>query len=193
MFVVGRTLVSRDVLERKFVCDLAACKGACCVQGDAGAPLLPTEVATMHDALAAVLPYMDGEGKTEVARTGVFTVDAEGDQVTPLIDGGRCAFSVFDTEGVAKCAFEQAFNDGKTTFKKPVSCHLYPIRVKQLTEYQAVNYDKWDICQPACACGDRLKVPVYKFVREALVRRFGPGWFAELELIDAELNASAKQ
>lgn len=187
MFVVGRTLVSRDVLERKFVCDLAACKGACCVQGDAGAPLLPTEVATMREVLPAVLPYMDGEGRAEVDRTGVFTVDAEGDQVTPLIDGGRCAFSVFDAEGVAKCAFEQAYYDGKTTFKKPVSCHLYPIRVKQLTEYQAVNYDKWDICKPACACGDRLKVPVYKFVREALVRRFGQEWYNELELIDNEL------
>lgn len=192
MFVVGRTLVSNDVLERKFVCDLAACKGACCVQGDAGAPLLPFEVNEMLEALPAVLPYMDHEGRTEIDRSGVYTVDADGDHVTPLIDGGRCAFSIFDADGVAKCAFEQAYNEGKTAFKKPVSCHLYPIRVKQLSDYQAVNYDKWDICRPACACGERLKVPVYKFVREALVRRFGPEWFAELELIDAELNASGQ-
>jgi hypothetical protein len=193
MIAIGRTLVSEDLLDRRFVCDLSACKGACCVQGDAGAPLLDEEIGVMEEALDVVLPYMDDEGRAEVSRAGVFTMDIDGDLGTPLIDGGRCAYSIIAADGTATCAIEKAHLDGVLPrFRKPVSCHLYPVRVKDYTEYQAVNYDRWDVCRPACACGDRLEVPVFRFVREALIRRFGTEWYEELEMVD-QLRRSADQ
>jgi len=193
MIAIGRTLVSQDLLERKFVCDLAACKGACCVQGDAGAPLLEEEIGLLEDALETVLPYMDDEGRAEVGRTGVFTMDIDGDLGTPLINGGRCAFSIIAPDGMATCAIEKAHLEGALPgFRKPVSCHLYPVRVKDFPDYQAVNYDRWDVCRPACACGERLQVPVFRFVREALMRRFGTEWYQELELVDEQLRSVGK-
>ena len=181
MIAIDNTLVSDELFERKFVCDLNACKGACCVEGDAGAPLEMEEIGILEDELENIIPFLTPKGVETIRETGVFTVDADGDYVTPLNNGAECAFTIFDEKGIAKCGIEKAHFAGATTFRKPVSCHLYPVRLEQLKDYVAVNYHHWPICEPACACGDKLDVPVYAFLKEALVRRFGESWYAELQ------------
>lgn len=177
-------VVSTQIFERKFVCDLNACKGACCIEGDAGAPLTFEEIDQLENDLDAILPYMRPEGIQEVEKSGVFYMDDENEPVTTLVNGAECAFVFFDEQGINKCAIEQAYLDGKTTFKKPISCHLYPIRVKQFNELKALTYDVWPICEPACSCGEKLDVPVYRFLKEPLVRAFGEEFFQELEVVD---------
>lgn len=181
-------VVSTQIFERKFVCDLSACKGACCIEGDSGAPLTFEEVSILEDELENIKPYMRPEGIAEVEKTGVFYMDQENDAVTTLINEKECAFVYFDDNGITKCSIEQAHKDGKTDFKKPISCHLYPIRVKQFQDFTALNYSSWDICSPACACGDELNVPVYKFLKEPLIRAFGQLFFDELLTVDQELK-----
>lgn len=185
---LGDKLISTQLLERKFVCDLNACKGACCIEGDAGAPLTFEEVDKIEADLDVILPYMRPEGRQAVDANGVFYLDQENEPVTTLVNGGECAFVYFDEQGITKCSIEKAFLEGKTDFKKPVSCHLYPIRVKQFNEFTALNYDEWDICAPACACGDRLDVPVYRFLKEPIIRAFGADFFHELELAEQAMN-----
>ncbi len=181
-------VVSTQIFERKFVCDLNACKGACCIEGDSGAPLTFEEISVLEDDLDAIKPYMRPEGIAAVEKTGVFYMDQENDAVTTLINEKECAFVYFDDHGITKCSIEQAHKDGKTDFKKPISCHLYPIRVKQFQDFTALNYSSWDICSPACACGDELNVPVYKFLKEPLIRAFGQLFFDELLVVDQELK-----
>lgn len=181
-------VVSTQIFERKFVCDLSACKGACCIEGDSGAPLTFEEVSILEDELENIKPYMRPEGIAEVDKTGVFYMDQENDAVTTLVNEKECAFVYFDDNGITKCSIEQAHKDGKTDFKKPISCHLYPIRVKQFQDFTALNYSSWDICSPACACGDELNVPVYKFLKEPLIRAFGQLFFDELLTVDQELK-----
>jgi hypothetical protein len=191
MIIVGQTLVSEELLEEQFVCDLNACKGACCIEGESGAPLEHEELLLLEESLEAVRPYLRSEGIAVIDQQGPYTVDNDGDFVTSLVGKhGACAFVTFDEKGVAKCGLEQAYNDGKTTWKKPISCHLYPVRLAKLNEYIAVNYHRWQVCEPACACGKALKVPVYKFLKEPLVRRFGQDWYDELEQIAAVWKAS---
>ena len=181
-------VVSTQIFEKKFVCDLNACKGACCIEGDSGAPVSLEEIDILEDTLDAIKPYMRKEGLAAVEKSGVFYIDQDGDAGTTLVNDKECAFVYFDDNGITKCAVEKAFIEGKTDFKKPISCHLYPIRVKQFTEYQALNYDVWDICEPACACGDKLDVPVYRFLKEPLIRAFGVPFFEELTLVEQELK-----
>lgn len=190
MLAIGHTLVSEDILEKHFVCDLGVCKGACCVKGDAGAPLLKEEVDILNDILPEVLPYMDESGRTAVAEKGVSELDRDGDVGTTLIADGRCAFATIDRWGMVKCSIEQAHAEGRIGWKKPVSCHLYPVRVKKYDGFEAVNYDRWDICRAALVCGEKHRVPLFRFVKDALVRRFGQAWFDELELVDRELRKS---
>lgn len=175
-------VVSTQLFERKFVCDLNACKGACCVHGDSGAPITFGEIDILEEDLEQIKPYMRQEGIDAVDDTGVFYMDVENEPVTTLVNGHECAFVFFDEKGITKCAIEQAYNTGKTTFKKPVSCHLYPIRVMNFHEKQALTYNEWDICAPACACGDKLDVPVYRFLKEPIVRAFGEEFYAELDI-----------
>jgi hypothetical protein len=188
MIEIGNTLVSLDVFEKKFVCDLNACKGACCIKGDAGAPVEKEEEEEMKKVLSGVLPYMRTEGKQAVEQQGITVRDEEGELTTPLVDGGECAYVTFDENGTAKCAFEQAFQDGKIDFPKPVSCHLYPIRIRKYNRFEALNYDRWDICDPACALGEKLAVPVFRFVKNALIRKYGEDWFAQAEVAEALLR-----
>jgi Fe-S-cluster containining protein len=191
MIIVGQTLVSEELLEECFVCDLNACKGACCIEGESGAPLEQDELLLLEDSLEAVRPYMRPEGIAVIDEQGPYTVDDDGDFVSSLVGKhGACAFVTFDEKGIAKCALEQAYNDGKTSWKKPISCHLYPVRLAKLKEYTAVNYHRWQVCEPACACGKSLKVPVYKFLKDPLTRRFGLDWYRELEEIAAVWKAS---
>lgn len=186
---VDDKIVSTQIFEKKFVCDLSACKGACCIEGDAGAPLTFEEVSILEDDIEAIKPYMREEGIAAIEEQGVFYMDQDNEPVTTLVNGAECAFVYFDKNGVTKCSIEQAHKDGKTDFKKPISCHLYPIRVKQFNEFKALNYDVWDICAPACSCGNELNVPVFKFLKEPLIRAFGDKFFEELLIIEKELPA----
>ena len=188
MFQLGKTIVSEDILEKEFVCNLSACKGACCVDGDAGAPLSLEETAILDRIYPKVKPFLRKEGIAAIETQGKWTIDGEGELETPLIDEKDCAYVIYDRK-TALCGIEQAYNQGLIDFKKPVSCHLYPIRVKDFSEFAAVNYDKWEICDDACSLGKELEVPVYKFVKEALIRKFGIDWYTELEKVAAELKS----
>ena len=187
MFQLGKTIVSEDILEKDFVCNLAACKGACCVDGDAGAPLSETETKKLDEIYPKIKPFLRKEGIAAIENQGKWTIGTDGDFETPLIENKDCAYVIFDQK-TALCGIEQAYNQGIIDWKKPVSCHLYPVRVKDYTEFAAVNYDRWDICDPACSLGKELEVPIYKFVKEALIRRFGQDWYLKLEKVAAELK-----
>ena len=188
MIKIGEVLVSDDVVEKEFVCNLDKCKGACCVEGDFGAPLNEDELPILEEIYPIVKPYLTKDAIRVIEKLGTHTTDDDGDLCTPVIDGRECVYAIYDKQGILKCGIEQAYLDGKITWKKPISCHLYPIRVKDFTEFAAVNYDRWDICDPACSLGAELEVPVYKFVKEALIRRFGEDWYAELEKVAEDLK-----
>ena len=190
MIAVDNTLVSPEIFDKKFVCDLAACKGECCVEGVSGAPLEKEEIEIMEQALDKVKPYMTEKGLKAVLKQGVYVIDEDRELTTPLIDGGECAF-VYRDNGIVKCAFEKAYLNGETTFKKPISCHLYPIRITYQKGIEKVEYHKWKICKPACKNGENLNVSVYKFLREPLERKFGPLWFSKLRLIDEQRDLLA--
>jgi hypothetical protein len=182
-------IVSTQIFERQFVCDLTACKGACCIEGDGGAPLTKDEVHIIEENLPQILPFMRPEGIAAVEAFGVAYEDEDFEPATTLVHGKECAFVYFDQSNTAKCAIEKAQREGKIDFIKPLSCHLYPIRTKQFNDYLALNYEKWDICEPACACGEKLDVPVFRFLKEPLIRAFGPEFYNELELVSRELNS----
>lgn len=180
MIIIDTTIVSDQLKDTYFVCDLTKCKGACCVEGDAGAPLEEEEISILEDAVDHIKPYMRKEGVDEVERSGVFDFDAEGHYVTPLVNGKECAFVVFDEEGIAMCAIENAWKAGKTDFRKPVSCHLYPVRLSKYRDFEAVNYHEWHICKPAVEYGKKLKLPVHEFLKEALIRKYGNRYYDQL-------------
>lgn len=182
MIAIDNTLISEDLLDKKFVCDLNACKGACCVLGDSGAPLDKDELPILEKILDKVKPYMVKKGIKAIEKKGPYVIDSDGDYTTTLVsEGAECAFVYFDETQIAKCAIEKAYYEGKIDWKKPISCHLYPVRIGKHKNYDAVNYSKWDICKPACDCGAKLDVPVYKFLKEPLIRKYGKEWFKQLE------------
>ena len=181
MIEIDDKLVSEDVLEKKFVCDLSACKGECCISGDAGAPVDEDEAAILDDIVKDIKPYMRKEGVEAVEAQGAYVVGFNNELETPLVNGAECAYVTFDDKGTALCAIEQAHIDGKVDFKKPISCHLYPIRLKEYETFTAVNYDVWDICSDACSCGSKLDVPVYKFLKEPIKSKFGNAFYEQLE------------
>ena len=188
MFQIGKTIISEEIIENDFVCNLNACKGACCIDGDAGAPLEDEETEILVDIYSAVKPFLRSEGIKAIEEQGAFVKGEDGEWETPLINGSECAYVVLSENGITKCGLEEAYNQGVTTWRKPVSCHLYPVRVKEYTELTAVNYHKWEICDPACSLGTALKVPIYKFVKEALIRKFGETWYSELEEVAEKLS-----
>jgi len=183
-------ILSTELFERKFVCDLNACKGACCVEGDAGAPMTMEEVDILEEIYDDVKPYMRPEGIAAVEETGVFYMDFSNEPATTLVNGAECAFVYFDDNGITKCAIEKAYLEGKTDWKKPISCHLYPIRVSKVGDMEALNYNEWNICKPACSCGEALDVPVFRFLKEPIIRAWGEEFFHDLENVDKALKAS---
>jgi len=183
MFQLGKTIVSEEIIEKDFVCNLSACKGACCIDGDAGAPLEKEEAKILQEIYPKVKPFLSKKGFKAIESQGVFITTENGELETPLVNGADCAYVFFDEKKIALCAIEEAYNQGEISWKKPVSCHLYPVRVKDYSEFSAVNYHKWDICDDACILGKELQVPIYKFVKEALIRKFGEDWYLELENI----------
>lgn len=180
MIQIDNTLISDDIKEQFFVCDLEKCKGACCVEGDLGAPLEKEELPAMEEVMDVVKPYLSEEALRALEANGPYLLDEEGDFSTTTVDNRECAFAFYDEHKILKCSIEQAWKDGKTDFQKPISCHLYPIRIAKLHEFLALNYDRWHICAPACTLGSQLSVPVYKFLKNALIRRFGESWYNEL-------------
>lgn len=184
------TLVSEEMLEKDFVCNLSECKGMCCVEGDYGAPMEPKEVETIHKNLEKIKPYMTREGRRKLQEEGFHEVDPEGDTVTTCINDRDCVFARQESDGVYKCSIERAWEDGELDFQKPLSCHLYPAKISDIADMKAVNYDRWDICDPACELGRSLEVPVYKFLRHALIRAFGEAWYQELDAIAQSFRQS---
>jgi hypothetical protein len=190
MIIIDDTLISEELLDKKFVCDLAACKGACCEEGDLGAPLDIEEIDAIEANLKGIRPFMSAAGLHLLDQEGFYEAAPGEELVTTTIDGKACVFAIQDDTQTWKCAIELAHKAGQSDFLKPISCHLYPIRIEKLKNYEGLNYDQWDICSPACACGDRLEVPVYKFLKGPLVRKYGADWFDALEAVAAELKKS---
>lgn len=180
MIEIDNKVVSSEIIEQRFCCDLPRCLGMCCVHGDSGAPLTPNEALTLEQIRDTVKPYMTAEGIQAIQEQGVAITDNDGDLVTPLIAGKECAFTVFEN-GIATCSIEKAWNDGKIDFQKPISCHLYPIRVKEYSNFTAINYHQWEVCAPARELGKQINIPVYKFLKDALIRAYGKEFYSQLE------------
>lgn len=177
MIKVGEILVSDDIKKVEFVCHLEKCKGACCVEGDLGAPLEDDELEIMKEIQSEIMPYLTEDGRAAIKQQGPYILDEDGDYSTPTIKGRECAYAHYDKQGVLKCGIEQAYLDGKITYRKPISCHLYPIRITKKKDFEAVNYHKWSICSDACSYGKALKVPLYRFLKEPLIRKYGVQWY----------------
>lgn len=183
MFQLEKAIVSEEILEEEFVCNLNACRGACCVKGEAGAPLEEEETKILEEIYPKIKQLLRKEGVQAIEKQGAWVKNDFSELETTLVNGAECAYVIFDKNNIAKCGIEEAYNKGLVEFKKPISCHLYPIRIKQYSSFAAVNYHKWNICNDACELGKKLKVPIYKFVKEALIRKFGKSWYDQLESI----------
>ena len=187
---VGDVLVSPDIITEKFCCDLDKCKGECCVEGDAGAPVTLDEIAGIEDSLDTVWGDMSASAQAVVDKQGVAYTDREGDLVTSIVGGKDCVFTCYEN-GCCLCALERAYRLGKTSFIKPISCALYPIREKRInSDIVALNYNRWDVCRDAVKKGQELGLPVYRFLEGPLVRRFGKEWYDELCAVAEELKRS---
>lgn len=180
MHIVENAVISDDIRENFFVCNLSKCRGACCVEGDSGAPLEESELSVLEEIYEDVKPFLTPEGVRQIEQQGKYVVDEDNDYVTPIINGRECVYAVRDQQGILKCGIEEAHRAGKTDFKKPISCHLYPLRIDTYDHYDAINYHRWHICSPACDLGQELRVPLYRFLREPLVRKYGQLWYDEL-------------
>ena len=182
MVEIGRTLISLDIFEKHFICDLIKCKGACCVEGDSGAPVTKEEARNIEKNYNAILEYLPNKHIKEIQKQGFSVIDSDGDLVTPLVNNQQCAYSFYDENNILKCSLEKAFFEKKTNFRKPVSCHLFPIRITEYKDYDAVNYQQLDICKPGRICGASNQTPLYVFLREPLIRKYGKEWYEELEI-----------
>ncbi|MEL6862927.1 MAG: DUF3109 family protein [Bacteroidota bacterium] len=184
MLIVQDILISDDVVKEAFACNLSACKGACCWEGDYGAPLEAAELSTLEQIYPTVKNYLSEESRRCIEREGLYTYYTEpAEYGTPLLENGACAYLIYDELGIAKCGIEQAYRDGAIDFYKPISCHLYPIRVNsnKAVGFEALNYDQWDICSAACQKGQREGIPLYRFAKTALIRKYGADFYEELE------------
>ncbi|GAA4782576.1 DUF3109 family protein [Olivibacter ginsenosidimutans] len=180
MIEVGAVLVSEELIQEYFVCNLNQCKGACCVEGDSGAPLDREELAILNEIYPKVKPFMTAKGIATIEETGTHVIDMDGDLTTPCVDGNKeCAYVTWEN-GITKCAIELAYQRGLIHWRKPISCHLYPIRITKYPEFDVLHYDRWHICRDACSFGRELKVPVYSFLKEPLIRKYGEDWYHEL-------------
>lgn len=193
MFVIQDTLVSLDVVEKEFCCDLDKCKGCCCIEGDAGAPITDEEIEQVEQILPLLLPQMTPEARAVVAEQGISYLDPSGERVTSIVNDKDCVFSRTDHNGWCYCLIERAYNEHKIDFKKPISCHLYPIRLSRVGDTVGVEYQRWDICHCARLLGKKLHLPVYQFLKEPLIRRFGQAWWDELDLVAQEWKKQCAQ
>jgi len=188
MLQIDDTVISLELLDQHFVCDLDTCKGICCIEGDDGAPLEEEEVVIIEKLLPIIWDDLTEKSKAVIQKQGVSYIDDDGEPVTSIVNGDECVFTYTDENGMCKCAIEKAFREGKTDFYKPISCHLYPVRLQQYSDFLAVNYHRWNVCNCARTLGGKLGVPVYQFLKEPLIRKFGEAWFEQLEIADGELK-----
>lgn len=188
MIEVGNVLVSEALVKEEFVCNISKCKGACCVEGDSGAPLARDELAILAEIYPKVKPYMTDEGIAAITEYGTHVIDLDGDLTTPCVDGNKaCAYVTWEN-GITKCAIEKAYENGDIDWKKPLSCHLYPIRTTVYPDFDVLHYDRWHICHAACSLGRELKVPVYAFLKDSLIRKYGAEWYDELQESVSQLS-----
>ncbi|MBF1096865.1 MAG: DUF3109 family protein [Riemerella sp.] len=180
MIQIDDKLISEDLFSEEFVCNLAKCKGICCVEGDAGAPLDEDETKILDEIYPKIKSYLRPEGIEAIEEQGTYTLDFEGDLVTPLVNNAECAYVIFDEKGYTKCAIEKAYEDGVIDWQKPISCHLYPIRITEYSNFSAINYHEWDICSDACTLGKELGVKVYQFLKKPLIRKYGEEFYQTL-------------
>lgn len=196
MIAIDHVLLSEEIINEAFVCDLNSCKGACCVDGDAGAPLDNSELKRIDEVFDEVLPYLEQESINEINRQGRYVFDKEFGWVTPTINGAICVYGIKDEKGIVKCGIEQAYLDGKVKWKKPISCHLFPVIVKKsndgITEF-ANYHPREDHCKAACSLGKKLKVPVYQFLKEPLVRKFGEEFYEALDATAQHMKKTNSQ
>ena len=180
MIQIDDKLISEDLFSEEFMCNLAKCKGICCVEGDAGAPLDEDETHILDEIYPKIKPYLRPEGIQAIEEQGTYTLDFEGDLVTPLVNNAECAYVIFDEKGYTKCAIEKAYEDGVIDWQKPISCHLYPIRITEYSNFSAINYHEWDICSDACTLGKELGIKVYQFLKKPLIRKYGEEFYQTL-------------
>ncbi len=191
MVEIDDKLISLEVFEKQFVCDLAACKGACCVEGSGGAPLDEHEIELLEKNYETAKKYLSPQSVEEIEKQGFYVVGSDRELETPLINGEECVYVYYDENDIAKCAYDTAFRNGESEWLKPTSCQLYPIRLSKLSSHIAINYHKWHICEPACRCGTELKIPVFRFLKEPIIRKFGQEFYESL--LEAEKLVSKKQ
>lgn len=180
MIQIDDTIISLDIIEECFLCDISACMGSCCIEGESGAPVEVEEISELENVLPAIWDDLSPAAQKVINRQGVVYLDADGEYVTSLVNGEDCVFTCYDEAGICKCAIEKAFREGKTSFYKPVSCHLYPVRVARYKEFRAVNYHRWSVCKPARLLGKKEGLRMYQFLREPLIRKFGQEWYDAL-------------
>jgi len=192
MLEIKRAIVSLDILDKQFLCDILKCKGACCVEGDSGAPVTAEEGKAIEEAYPQFQEYIPEAHQEEIGKQGFAVVDFEGDLVTPLVDSKQCVYT-YEENGILKCGIEKAFLEGKITFRKPVSCHLFPIRITEYKRFDAVNYQQIDICKPGRQCGKGEKLPLYVFLKEPLIRKYGEEWYEQLHYAAQNYNGSSGQ
>jgi hypothetical protein len=182
MLVIDDIIVSDDLYLVRFCCDLPRCHGICCVEGDAGAPLTEEEISLLEDHIDDIIPFMTLQGRKAISWQGVFDYDAFGKFVTPLVEDTECVYCSFRDDGVAYCAIQKAFEEGKIAFEKPLSCHLYPVRISDHDNFEAVNYHKWHICRPALKKGRKEGLMLYEFLKDSLTRKYGQEWYEKLDI-----------
>lgn len=181
MIEIGKTIVSFQLFEECFACDLTQCYGRCCFEGDAGAPVCAEEIPIINQLLPVVWNDLTQRAQQMISNEGITYHDTDGETVLSIVDGGACVFAFTDEGGHYRCALEKAYHSGRSTFPKPISCHLYPVRIVNYKEFTAVNLHRWNVCDCAYRLGQTQKLPVYKFLKEPLIRRFGRTWYTELE------------
>lgn len=180
MIQIDDAIVALDIIEENFLCDLSVCKGECCVEGESGAPLENEEVEILEKILPLVWDDLALKAQEIINKQGVAYQDRDGDMVTSIVNGKDCVFTYYDEKGICKCAIEKAYKEGKTDFYKPISCHLYPIRLEKFREFTAVNYHRWRVCKAAVLLGNKEGLRIYQFLKEPLIRKFGDIWYNEL-------------
>ncbi|MCE4566124.1 DUF3109 family protein [Maribellus sp. CM-23] len=190
MIEVGRALLSDDIIEEHFLCDVLKCKGACCIEGDSGAPVTDEEAIQIEKDYPLFEEYLPQKHKKEVEKQGYSVIDSDGDLVTPLVNNRQCVYSFYNDNGILQCAVEKAYFEGKIKFRKPISCHLFPIRITEYRDFDAVNYQQLRICKPGRQCGASQKLPLYKFLKEPLIKKYGEEWYKELEIAADYLKSS---
>lgn len=191
MLQIDNTIISLDVLEKNFVCDLSKCKGNCCVYGDSGAPLTQEEADMLENLYPRIKPFLRTEGIEAIEKKGTSMVDSDGDTVTPLISDKECSYTIVEN-GIFFCGIEKAYAAKKVSFQKPISCHLFPVRTKDYTDFSGVNFEKWETCNPAVERGNREEIPAFVFLRPALIRKFGKSWYKKLKFTVKEYNKQKK-